>query len=82
MWLSKILARVGIPERMSQAIICMLEGSKAAIMVNGHRGVPFTLGRGVLQGDPLSLILYALSLEPLLDRIRQRINGLTVLGVT
>jgi hypothetical protein len=60
----------------------MLEGSKAAIMVNGHQGVLFSLGRGVPQGDPLSPILYALSLEPLLDRIRRWIGGLSVLGVT
>ena len=81
-WLEKVLARIGVPGGLGRAIIRMLEGSKAAIMVNGHQGVPFSLGRGVPQGDPLSPILYALSLEPLLDRIRRRIEGLSVLGVT
>ena len=76
------LGRIGIPRRLGRVIIQMLEGSKAAIMVNGHQGVPFSLERGVPQGDPLSPILYALSLEPLLDRIRRWIGGLLVLGVT
>ena len=49
--------------------------------MNGHRGAAFPLGQGVPQGDPLSPILYALSLEPLLDRVRRRVEGLTVLGV-
>src|SRR3984885_27818 len=80
-WLQKVLERIGIPELLGNAIVCLLEESQAVIMVNGHRGVAFPLGWGVPQGDTLSLILYALSLEPLLDRVRRRVKGLMVLGV-
>src|SRR3984885_6117941 len=80
-WLQKVLERIGIPELLGNAIVHLLEESQAAIMVNGHRGVAFPLGQGVPQGDPLSPILYALSLEPLLDRVRRRVEGLTVLGM-
>ena len=50
-------------------------------MVNGHRRAAFPLGWGVLQGDPLSPILYTLFLELLLDRIKRRVKELTVLGM-
>src|ERR1700733_10793273 len=80
-WLWKVLERIGIPELLGDAIVCLLEESQAAIMGNGHRGVAFPLGQGLPDGDRLSPILYALSLEPLLDRIRRRVEGLTVLGV-
>ena len=59
-----MLERIGLLELLGDAIVCLLEESQAAIMVNGHRGVAFPLGRGVPQGDPLSPILYTLSLEP------------------
>ena len=47
-------------------------------MCNSHYGVAFPLGRGVPQGDTLLLILYALSLEPLLDRIHCKVVGLSM----
>ena len=76
-----MLGRIGIPGELGDAIVHLLEESQAAIMVNGHREIAFPLGRGVPQGDPLSPILYALSLEPLLDRVRRRVEGLTIFGV-
>ena len=76
-----MLGRIGIPGELGDAIVCLLEESQATIIVNGHRSTAFPLGRGVPQGDPLSPILYALSLEPLLDRVRRRVEGLMILGV-
>lgn len=43
----------------------------SSVLVNGNISKPFKLTRSVRQGCPLSPLLYILSLEPVLHRIRQ-----------
>jgi hypothetical protein len=69
-WLQQVLRKLGMPEKFVLSVISLLQNSWAAIMMNGHRGVAFPLERGVPQGDPMSPLLYALALEPFLDRVR------------
>ena len=80
-WLGKVLDCIGVPLQFRTSMIGLLDSSRAALQCNGHRGLAFSLGRGVLQGDPLSPILYALSLEPLMDRIWRKVVGLSIYGI-
>ena len=43
----------------------------SSVIVNGHIGEAFPVGRGVRQGCAISPLLYVLSMEPFANRIRR-----------
>ena len=47
------------------------DGATSKILLNNTLSTEYTLYRGVRQGDVMSPILFILTLEPLLDKIRQ-----------
>ena len=53
---------------------------ESVLKVNGSLYAHFRVCRGVRQGCALSGMLYALSLEPLLNKIRHNIEGLILPG--
>ena len=53
---------------------------ESVLKVNGSLCAPLRVCRGVRQGCALSGMLYALSLEPLLNKIRLNIEGLILPG--
>ena len=58
--------------------------SFSSVLVNGFVSDPFVLQRGVHQGCPLSPLLYVLSLEPLLCKIRSvsSVHGFSLPGTS
>ncbi len=46
--------------------------------MNGGLCAPFKVSRGIRQGCSLSGMLYSIAIEPLLPKIRKRLNGLRV----
>lgn len=65
-FLWKILRRMGIGERVVLMIRAMYEKSSSFVFINGFASRPFSLRRGVRQGDPLAPLLYAFSINPLI----------------
>ena len=53
---------------------------ESVLKLNGGLCAPFRVHRGVRQGCALSGMLYALSLEPLLNKIRSSLEGLVLPG--
>ena len=70
-WLELVLSRGNFGRNFIQWIRLLYEGATSRVVVNGTLSEAFELGRGVRQGDPLSMLLYVLTLEPLLECIRQ-----------
>ena len=70
-WLALVLKRGNFGTNFIKWVTLLYEGATSKVVVNGALSEAFELGRGVRQGDPLSMILYVLSLEPLLESIRQ-----------
>ena len=77
-WMFATLAARGLPASFIHMVRMMYNSPCASVIVNGFRATPFTTGRGVRQGCPLSPLLFALSIEPLADAIR---NNIFILGV-
>ena len=77
-WLFATLAARGLPTSFINMVKTMYNAPRASVIVNGFRATHFITGRGVRQGCPLSPLLFALSIEPLADAIR---NDLFLLGV-
>ncbi|KAG9405404.1 hypothetical protein AC1031_003290 [Aphanomyces cochlioides] len=52
----------------------LYSGRKSRILVNGFLSKPVHISRGVLQGDPLSPLLFVIALEPMCQLLRQHSN--------
>jgi hypothetical protein len=59
------LKAMSIPTPFISCIQALYKDAAASVRVNGFSSLPFSLGRGVRQGCPLSPLLYVLSLEPI-----------------
>jgi len=79
-WIIDSLNARGFPPSFVNIIRMLYNQPRACVIVNGFRAHPFIVGRGVRQGCPLSPLLFALILEPLLDAIRNHPNfkGLSI----
>ena len=70
-WLLKVLEANNFGPKIIKWIQILYLNATSKVIINGTLSNAFCLGRGVRQGDPLSMLLYVLTLEPLLECIRQ-----------
>ena len=80
-WLIAVLTAMGICEDLITLVKDHTHHCRARVRINSGYSSPFPLLRGVRQGDPLSCLLYAFSLEPLGHRLRNKIHGISVLNL-
>lgn len=57
-----------------RAIYCNIE---SLLKINGHLSAPFKVKRGVRQGCPMSGMLYSIAIEPLLQKLRSELSGVS-----
>lgn len=69
-FLQSTLRHIGLGSRMQSWIQALYTGPTAAVLVNGVRSEYFPLSNGTRQGCPLSLLIFALTLEPFLCKVR------------
>ena len=78
-YLWKILERLGFPNEMVRTIRLLYTNARTSVIINGVISEPFTVSRGVRQGDPMSCILFNLGIEPLASNIRRSsIKGIDI----
>ncbi len=77
-FLERTLDYMGFHETFVKWVKVFYKNSKSRVRVNGHCSEFFHLGRGTRQGDAMSPVLFALSIEPLAEIIRSnpRIQGI------
>ena len=73
----KCLQSFGFGDKLIQWVKTLYNGANSYCMVNGEKTKPFYLNRGIRQGCGLSMLLFIISLEPFLMKIRKNnnING-------
>uniref|UniRef100_A0A3Q2ZXK0 Reverse transcriptase domain-containing protein n=1 Tax=Kryptolebias marmoratus TaxID=37003 RepID=A0A3Q2ZXK0_KRYMA len=79
-FLWKTMGGFGFSEGLIAKIQVLYSGVESLLKINGSLCAPFRVCRGVRQGCALSGMLYALSLEPLLQKLRSSIRGLVLPG--
>ena len=79
-WMFKVLERCNVGDSFLRWVKILSKGASSKILLNKILTTNYELLRGVRQGDVLSPILYILTLEPLLEKIRQdtSITGLHI----
>ena len=79
LWLVRVLESMGLPLDLTSMIWDIVHGCRTHVRINSAYSRPYTLHCGVRQGDPLSCLLYAFSIEPMGMRLRRAIRGISVL---
>ena len=81
-WLFAVMEKLGLPHNFIRIVRNLHTEASSEIILNGYRTPTFTTRRGVRQGDPLSLFLFLIALEPLLAAIRnnREITGIYTSG--
>lgn len=78
MW--KALAAYGLPTSFIDMLAAMMNGASTRLKINGTLGPKIAQTSGVIQGSPLSSLIYLLVIEVLLTMIRQNpdIKGIEI----
>jgi hypothetical protein len=83
-YLWKTLEAFNIPTTFINTVRYLYTGAETCVIINGEVSSPYTLTRGVRQGDPLSCLLFDLAIEPLAEMLRSspKLSGFEIPGVT
>lgn len=81
-YLWKTLEAFNLPPCFVNTVKALYQNAKTTVAINGELSAPYTVKRGVRQGDPLSCFLFNLGIEPLACMLRNsdKINGFAIPG--
>jgi len=77
-FLFKILQEYGISEIFCQGLRNIYADATSTLVLNGHKSKPIKIQSGVRQGCPLSMMLFAACINPLLITLDKRLQGVKV----
>ena len=77
-YLFELLRIYGFSERFQQRIKGVYDRVTSSIQINGHRSHPTPITISVRQGCPLSILLFALCLNPLIRTLEQNLTGIQI----
>lgn len=77
-YLFKTLEAFGFGPYFVSLIQLLYKDIYSMLRLNGSLTRPFSVNRGIRQGCPLSGLLYAISIEPLLVSLRRQLHGVNV----
>ena len=81
LWLVRVLESMGLPLDLVSMIRDIVHECRTHVRINSAYSRPYTLRRGVRQGDPLSCLLYAFSIELMGMRLRKAIRSISILSL-
>jgi hypothetical protein len=77
-YLFKLLPRYGLSQWFIDRLYTLHETAEARLQLNGTMSGNIAIKSGIRQGCPLSTILYALALQPLLNTLRERLPAIAI----
>lgn len=77
-YLFEILIEYGFGECFRQRMRRMFENTTSKIQMNGQRTSPMQISRSILQGCPMSMLLFALCLNQLLCTLECNLVGIRI----
>ena len=80
-YLFKVLDAAGFHPGFCSWIRLFYQSPNTVVQVNGKRSAPFPVSRSVRQGCPLSPLLFVLTLEPFLRRLRDQARRPALRGI-
>jgi len=75
-YMFEVLCKYGFSERFRKRIWNIYKNSTSSVQINGYRSCPFPIKSCIHQGCPLSMILYAMCLNPLLCTLENSVYAL------
>ena len=73
-YISNTLKAYGFPDNFISAVDILHSNLQAQVQVNGYLSSPFSIKRGVKQGDALSCALFIFAIDPLIRNIEKNQN--------
>ena len=82
-YLLETLKKFQLPERFIQMVHSLYKNAETVVIINGVVSAPFNVTRGVRQGDPLSCLLFNLTIEPIACLLwnSQELQGYNIPGI-
>jgi hypothetical protein len=77
-YLIATLNHYGFSDRMIRSIMSLYENATSMAQINGYMTNPVPIKSSTRQGCPLSMYLYALFLQPLLNSLHATLPGITI----
>jgi exonuclease III len=77
-YLFKILQEYGISDRFCSRLKKIYANATSTLTLNGHRSPTIQIESGVRQGCPLSMLLFALCINPLLTTLDKNLQGVYI----
>ena len=77
-FLFETMRSLGFNRDLIALLALIASRSTSRLLINGHLSAPFEIQRSVRQGDPLSMLLFVLYLQPLVCRL-ERVCGTDLL---
>ena len=82
-YMFRVLEKMGGGKRFIDWVRLLYNNTKAQLMINGNITPSIKPQRGVKQGDPLSALLFLMTIEPLRNLLRQHEeHGIWINGTT
>jgi hypothetical protein len=72
-YLFHTLQKLSFPQSFLSAIQTLYKNNQSLLKIGEYLSAPFPLQRGIRQGDPLSGLLFSISLEPFLHFLRRQL---------
>ncbi|XP_026470777.1 uncharacterized protein LOC113375039 [Ctenocephalides felis] len=78
-YLLHVLRKISIPDKITKVIMNLNKNATSRLQINGNLSEYIKIERSVRQGCPLSMILFVIGLDPLLEELENKLEGQNII---